>query len=637
MTHRVTPELVAALWHPTEVALCAHGDRVAWSAEPYGREGEHPESGIWVASIAHPGAARRWTHGGADEHPRWSPDGAALAFVSDRHERGTGGVYVLRVDGGEARPLVVRQRSVADLAWSPDGRSLAFLAPSEPDDEDSRGDEQRDDPHVHGERWQHHHLYRVDVDSGVVTCLHDDDRHLTELAWSPNGSAVAVLARTTPGLDDSARAEVWVVPSSADRDSARRVVTAPWAHGLVWSGDGGLLAYAGPHEPHPVSAHTVWAVPAAGGEARVVGPGPDEPCCGVAAGAVSGERRLLVKVLEGLDTRIEWCDPANGEREVLWSSDVEVDAFDVACTGRGPDLVAVCARPGDGPEVWGGSPTDLRPLSPHTAKLASVALGRVEDFVFTGADGTALDGVLILPPRATAEPGPTVVLLRGGPYGRSGRWLHLHPLDWGQLLATAGCTVLLPNYRGGAGRGHTFATAARGAMGSIEWDDVLAAVDAVVERGIADPDRLGIGGWSQGGFLSAWAVTQTDRFAAAVMGAGVSDWGMLTMTTDVPTFEARLGGDRPWDGPGPHQADRGSPISYAGARRTPLLILHGQEDARVPVSQAVGFHRALRDQDAPVELVTYPREPHSIRERRHQEDLMRRVRDWYVRWLRLDP
>ena len=209
----------------------------------------------------------------------------------------------------------------------------------------------------------------------------------------------------------------------------------------------------------------------------------------------------------------------------------------------------------------------------------------------------------------------------------------VRPLGWGQLLATAGYAVLLPNYRGGVGHGNDFAAAARAGMGTVEWDDVMAATDAVVERGIADPARLGIGGWSQGGFLTAWAVTQTDRFAAAVMGAGVSDWGMMAATSDMETFEAQLAGDTPWDGPGPHHYAKGSPISYASRRTTPLLILHGADDSRVPASQAVAFHRALRDQDAPVELVTYPREPHGIAERRHQEDLMRRVREWFDRWL----
>src|SRR6185437_11428396 len=167
------------------------------------------------------------------------------------------------------------------------------------------------------------------------------------------------------------------------------------------------------------------------------------------------------------------------------------------------------------------------------------------------------------PPQAAAGPLPLVVLVHGGPYGRSGNEWNLQPLRWGQWLAHHGYAVLLPNYRGGVGHGHLFATQARGNVGVGDFADVLSMVDAAIERGIADPERLGIGGWSQGGFMTAWAVTQTTRFKAAVMGAGVSDWNMMTLTSDMPEFESVLGGSRPWDGVGPRRADEVSPISFA--------------------------------------------------------------------------
>jgi dipeptidyl aminopeptidase/acylaminoacyl peptidase len=227
-----------------------------------------------------------------------------------------------------------------------------------------------------------------------------------------------------------------------------------------------------------------------------------------------------------------------------------------------------------------------------------------------------------------------VVLVHGGPYGRWGHELHLHPLDWGQWLAQAGYVVLMPNPRGGFGRGEQFAAAARGEVGQADYRDVMAAVDAAIARGIADPARLGIGGWSQGGFMSAWAVTQTARFKAAVMGAGVSDWGMMVMTSDVPDFELELGGSAPWDGPAQRRHLELSPITFARNITTPVLILHGENDARVPLSQATGFHRALRRQRVPVEFVVYPREPHGVAERAHQLDILKRVRRWYDRWLK---
>ena len=139
--------------------------------------------------------------------------------------------------------------------------------------------------------------------------------------------------------------------------------------------------------------------------------------------------------------------------------------------------------------------------------------------------------------------------------------------------------MLLPNPRGGYGHGEAFAGAVRGAVGQADFGDVMSMVDAAVARGVADPERLGIGGWSQGGYMSAWAVTQTGRFKAAIMGAGVSDWGAMVVSSDVPDFERELGGSAPWEGVGPHPHTALSPISFAKQVKTPVLILHGENDA----------------------------------------------------------
>lgn len=628
MTTALTPELIASTWRPTEVRLSPDGARVAWTAAPYGREGKHPESAIWVATTGEASSARRWTRGGADTLPRWSPDGSRLAFCSDRAERGTAGLYVLDVAGGEARPVLVRRRSVATYAWAPDSRSLAVLAPDEPNDDALRREDERDDADVWGERWQRARLLRVDVDGGEPTVVWAPDLHLVEVAWSPDGSRLAVVAWPTPELDDTARAAVWVV--DADGTAPHLVARLHSARDLGWLGPDRLGSVA-THDGTTCSGWTVWTLPLSGGDPAVLAPARDEPRCGIAVRTLEDGTAAIV-VTEGLDSRLERCDP-DGRRETLWTSPGELGPVDVVVGAAGPAVAAVATAPDRPAEVWAGPPGDVVRVSDHHAPLAGVRLAAAEDFGFTGADGQPLDAVLMRPPDAPAGPGRTVVLVHGGPYDRSGREPHLHPMSWGQLLADAGFTVLLPNYRGGMGHGNDFAAAADGAMGTVEWADLLAATDAAVERGIADPDRLGIGGWSQGGFLSAWAVTQTDRFRAAVVGAGPSDWGMMVAASDVPTLEADFAGSRPWDGPGPHRAATGSPISYAAECRTPVLILHGAEDARVPVGQAVALHRALRAHDAAVELVTYPREPHGIAERRHQEDLMRRVVAWFERWL----
>lgn len=170
-------------------------------------------------------------------------------------------------------------------------------------------------------------------------------------------------------------------------------------------------------------------------------------------------------------------------------------------------------------------------------------------------------------------------------------------------------------------------------MGGDEWTDILAGIDLLVAEGVADPERLGISGWSHGGFMAAWAIGQTDRFKAALMGAGISDWGMQAGTGDWGIADAALGGSTGWNGPGPHIHDRNSPISHVSRIRTPVLILHGEQDTNVPLGQAVHFHRALRHFGVEHEFVVYPREGHGLHERAHQLDALRRIRAWYDRWL----
>lgn len=630
MATTLTPELISALWAPAGPQISPDGRRVAWTAAPHGKEDEHAEQGVWLAALDRSSPARRWTHGAEDKSPRWSPDGSRLAFLSDRMERGTHGLYVLDTGGGEAVGLVVRKRSVAAFAWSPDGARIAFLAPDEPSEEDQRRESERDDADVFGERWQHHRLWFVDSGGGDATVGWAPDRHLTEVSWAPDGSRLCLLVRDSPLADAETTTCVYIVVPDTEESL---VCKAPAASDVGWAGLD-TIVYSGPHDVQPQSSSTLWAVASEGGAPQVVGTERDEPRCTVGAAHDLGGALSLLVVADGLETRLERVSPSTWERAVVMDTPGEVFGLSVTVDEDGPVIAAVQLGRGLVGRVVAGRPGDLQPVSDHDTDTADVVLGDFEALHCTASDGIDLDAVVIRPTDAGEPPWPTAVLVHGGPYGRSGLWSHVHPLDWGQLLATNGYAVVMPNYRGGYGHGNGFATAVRGDMGGAEWGDVVSVVDAAVDAGIADPQRLGIGGWSQGGFLTAWALTSTDRFKLGIMGAGVSDWGMLGATSDLPTFEAVLGGDNRWDGPGPHASDAHSPISYAGRRTTPLLILHGADDERVPVSQATAFHRAMTGQRTPLEMVTYPREPHGIRERRHQIDLQRRVLEWFDRYVR---
>lgn len=641
---KLTAEMITDQPLPDDVQIAPDRTRLAYTLTARSKKEEHATSALWLARLDHAQSAQQFTSGEArDHHPRWSPDGKQLAFLSDRAKRGTAQLYTIAVDGGEARALTSTKgkKSVDAFSWSPAGGQIAFTSADEPTEEDEKREKERDDAKVYGEKWPYARLRLVSLASKEVTTLVGGERHVTDFAWHPQGTELAYIVQQTPDLES--RAHEVVIERIAIAGGEPRIVCR-WPHAvssLAWSQDGNTLFFLASVTPNSQSSYAVYAVSAEGGEPARIACG--ETNCAGDLRALQQASSLAVMVAEGLENRIELMN-AKGE-EVVPLLDEQGAGYLSWDVRRGDDrrcAVAVVRSTGEQSwEVWAGQGRGngesiaLHQLSSHQEQLAGVTFGKQEPFFWTASDGLKLDGILIRPPEESEnQPLPMVVLVHGGPYGRSGRQLQLAALSWGQWLALAGYVVLMPNPRGGFGHGEEFAAAVRGAVGLEDYQDVMSAVDAAIERGIADPERLAIGGWSQGGFMTAWAVTQTQRFKAGIMGAGVSDWGMMAMTSDVPDFELELGGSAPWDGAERRQHLAISPISFAGRAKTPVLILHGENDVRVPLSQATGFHRALRRQGVPVEFVVYPREPHGIGERAHQLDILKRVRSWCDRWLR---
>lgn len=626
-----TPELVLTSDVADDPQLSPDGRRVVWTAQPLGYEGEGFRASLWIAEVGAPASTRRLTADGdhRDHHPRWSPDGTHIAFLTDRVERGDDALAVLPVDGGEARVVVTREaRSVSGPAWSPDGTRIAFIAADERTEEEVRREEEHDDAEVYGEHWTYGRINLLDIAADEVTTLPTGEHHVLQSAWSPDGDALAFLAAPTPELERKGDAELFLL--HLDAAEPRSLTTTPNVGGdLVWlrpeEGTDRLVWSAG-HDPGPQCGWAIWSTTTDGGAPTLET--TDLDVCEIGLRPTADGRDAVVIVADGLGYRLRWLD---GE-VVLDEPEADIRTLSVGNREDDGRLAMVRSTATEPWEVWTRVAGELERVSDHQAGWREVALAPQEAFRWTAHDGLELDGLVIRPPGVSGVL-PTILLPHGGPYAR---WAHGFAGtlgNWGQWLAAAGFQVLLPNPRGGMGHGDAFARCVRGEVGQDDYRDMIGMADAAIGRGLADPDRLGIGGWSQGGYMAAWAVTQTDRFKAAVVGAGVTDWGMLTMDTDVPRFEAELGGSRPWDGVGPHRAARNSPISFAADVTTPVLLLHGKDDARIPPNQAIGFARALREHNVEVEQVLYPRAPHGPRERNHQLDLYRRVRAWFERFV----
>jgi len=275
----------------------------------------------------------------------------------------------------------------------------------------------------------------------------------------------------------------------------------------------------------------------------------------------------------------------------------------------------------------------LTQLSNHSSKITALQLGKADPFYCKASDGKTLDAVFFTPASSSDKPLPTAVLLHGGPYWRTTNCFNPHPWAWAPCLLSAGYAILCPNYRGGSSHGEAWSSAARAGMGKQDYDDVITTLNAAIDKGLVDREKVVVGGWSQGGFLSYLCAVRADfPFKGAICGAGVTDWDMMSMSSDLPIFESELTGVAPWQiaDSTDVRARHGSAVWHMRRTektdRTPILILHGERDQRVPLNQAIAFHRGCLDMDWPCEFVTYPREGHAIVERAHVVDEHKRVR-----------
>jgi len=343
------------------------------------------------------------------------------------------------------------------------------------------------------------------------------------------------------------------------------------------------------------------------------------------------DKQVLMTITEKESRYLARFDPATRKLSRL-SREGDVVSANFSLSSDGNRIALGIEAPHAPADVWAGPlGGPLKRVTRLNPTLEQMTYADTEDLSWRAKDGLEITGVLIKPVDYQAgQKYPLIVLPHGGPEGAD---LNGFQVAWGQFFAAHGYAVLLPNFRGGIGRGVEYTLMDNTDFGGKDFQDILAGVDELIRRGLADPDRLGIGGWSYGGFMTAWAVTQTPRFKAAMMGAGVSDWFALMGTTPEPMWTEQVHFEAwPWDDP--HAFRKNSPIEFVKQVRTPVLVLHGENDNMVAVAQAREFYRALQHYKVPSEFVVYPREGHGIHETAHKLDVYDRMLKWYDHYLK---
>ncbi|MBM4187066.1 MAG: S9 family peptidase [Gemmatimonadetes bacterium] len=577
---------------------------------------------------------------GSSTSPRWSADGRWLGFLADRGDKQQ--LYVMRAAGGEAIKVTSLVDGVADFRWSPAGGRIALLALEPESDQVKKLKSLYGEWAIEDTEYRRSHLWVVDADPtrwvGDSASLPKPAR-LTDagagtvsgFAWSPQGDRIAYEHRRDPLVTSASTADISIV-TVADRTVIPLINRPGFDGGPVWSPDGQWVAFttnAGDTTANFFRNNQLMKVPATGGPPTRLATGFDEQI-----GNLSWTAQGLWFVgFDRTERHVYRVDPDGGDvipgREGLGF----VQGIDFAADGR-TAVVTAQANSMTLSELWqvdmlGGEPTRATDL---TAQIAGWELGSSEVVSWPSRDGTVIEGVLHKP--RDYDPSkryPLLVVIHGGPTGIDFPQpvpFYVYPIP--QWVAK-GAVVLRPNYRGSAGYGEAFRSLNVRNLGVGDMWDVMSGVDFLIKEGVADSARMGAMGWSQGGYISAFLTTNTNRFKAISVGAGISNWVTYYVSTDIHPFTRQYLKATPWDDPAIYL--KTSPMTTIRRARTPTLIQHGQFDQRVPTQNAYELYQGLQDQGVATELIIYKGFGHGINKPKEQLAAVWHNWSWFGKYL----
>jgi dipeptidyl aminopeptidase/acylaminoacyl peptidase len=618
--------------------VSSDGQWVAYVVTTNDREADEARSAIWMVSWD--GSQRLALTPAAEDtgKPKWSPDGRYLAFAAKPAGCDKGQIMLLDRRGGEARQLTSVTGDIGEYAWAPDGKRLAFTM--EQDDAGSAPKpividalHFKQDEQGYFRQGHRRHLYLVDVESKRSEQLTTDPEFTEDLpSWSPDGRRLAFIRTREQGPDQDGQEDIDVVEPVAGA-APRTIVRAyaPNNQKLAWSPDGTLIAYLQGNVPKfnaYMQDHLV-VVQSAGGTPRPLGEKLDRAVTSFAFAADSAS--ILVTVEDDgtiYPARIELSGGAVTRQIAAGPSVVS------SLTSAAGRTALLQSSDGALAEVHALEGGRLRKLTSHNdVFLAELQLGAVDDVRFKSKGGAEIHGLMVKPP--SYVPGrtyPTVLWIHGGPNGQDEHSLALDGyLFEPQMFAAKGFVVLRVNYRGGSGRGAAFAQTIFADWGHKEVEDLLAGVDFLVAHGIANKERLAVGGWSYGGILTDYTIASDGRFKAAVSGAGSANQ-LATYGSDeyVLQYNNELG--PPWKDTA-LWLRVSYPFFHADRIHTPTLFLGGDRDFNVPIIGGEQMYQSLRTLGVPAQLVIYPGQHHIVTRPSFVKDLAERMSAWLDRYV----
>ncbi|MEO5718536.1 MAG: S9 family peptidase [Chthoniobacterales bacterium] len=644
----------AAIRDVDEPNLSPDGQKVVYVVGTVDLKKDKQPRNLWLAQWD--GAENRALTFGDDAqtHPRWSPDGKWIAFLSSRtDESDNDQLWILSSAGGEAQKLTTEKGSLDDFAWSPDSKRIVLVVHDpDPREPEAKEKEKKTVPPIVIDRFQFKqdiagyvtdrwsHLKLLDLATRQVAPLTSGQHDDALPAWSPDGRQIAFVSKRG---DDADRTENWDIYLIESRPGAkeRQLTTTleadahpEWESAPAWSPDGKTIAYIHGNDPKKIAyaTHSLATIPAAGGDPKFLTAALDRNFV-QPHWAPDGKSIFAIVEDDGAETLVRvpvagGADPGSTESRptAIVDGRRKVTAYDVSAGGN---IIARVSTPERPFEIFAAEKDGLRCLTKQNdAFLAQVQLGRVEETKFKSSDGTEVHGFLVHPPNEKAGGKlPAILRPHGGPQSQ-----YANEFDFEkQIFAANGYLVVLPNPRGSTGRGTDYAMGIYAAWGSVDVQDDLAAVDDAIARGLADPNRLGVGGWSYGGMSTNYLIASTTRFKAAVSGASISNV-LAGYGTDqyIRDYEYELGS--PWTHP-EVWLRLSYPFLHADKIKTPTLFLCGESDYNVPLLNSEQMYQALRTLGVPTRLIIYPGQFHGIKKPSYVLDRYQRYLDWFGKWM----
>jgi dipeptidyl aminopeptidase/acylaminoacyl peptidase len=627
------------------------GTRVVYEQTRTDWESNAFETDLWLADVRTGERHRLTVESKSSSGAAWSPNGRWIAFLSDRpapladSPKDKRQLYVMPADGGEAQQLTKMEKGVDDYDWAPDSEHIAISAESpEPkamkDRKESFGDYQV----VHAD-YEMAHLWLVDLpksDAAGRSAAPGEPKLLTagdsfsvgSFSFSPDGKRIAFSAQRDPDLISIFSSDIYTV--TVPDGAVKKIVDTPGPDSNPhWSPDGTEIAYetSAGSKYFFYTDQRIAVVGSDGGTPRVLTGGFDEDA-GLVRWAPEG---IYFSALQKTNAGLFLLDPSTEPVKQIALPGTEIanefsfskDFKQVAYHGMGANQYG---------EIYSSALPEASPVKLTRAgeQLAGFETARREVVRWKSGDGTQIEGVLYKP--ADFDPHkkyPLLVVIHGGPTGIDMPVVYADRYYPIERFVAKGALILRPNYRGSAGYGEKFRSLNVRNLGVGDYADVISGVDYLIAQDYVDKDRVGSMGWSEGGYISAFITTSSDRFKAVSVGAGISDWMTYYANTDITPFTPQYLHSTPWDDPEIYKVT--SPISYIAKAKTPTLIQHGGSDHRVPIANGFELRQALEDHGVPVKMVVYDGFGHPINKPKQQRAVMEENENWFDHYIWGDP